>query len=285
MYKARRSGITQNLCFIDLVSMLSLIFMSTLVLRVINAKDQMIPIVRKSIADDSLHTAYSGLFTKELNRRLVTDSIIEKKYKKYEKYEKILANVLKKTSHTEIPLNSFQIFGSLDTLMKGKMVVNTLKDSLFYWRDWFLLKYLKATQIAVTPFGEDLIIFPTNYTLPYNVHPTSGKSIQTIIGIICDTVDCYLNKGYNIITVAGHADPRSEAEYNRNLSHKRAMYLGDKIRDHVRSRREPCVVISAGYGEFMPKKQMQSESTDSYFSRCRRVELIFSRERLIPEQQ
>lgn len=272
----------KNLWLFDLVAMLALLFMAIILLRAEETKKTTMPVVTSIAADDSANFSILTCQINELYNRLIPHKDREAKFIDFREDEKTLKLIFSNSDYLNAQRDStLDIFSRLDTIMHTRKKSGELIQKLSRIRDYFLGYFLLETRIERKLIGEDELMFPFDEAIPYKEHPVSKKRIEEILKNINDSVDSFLNQGYNIVTVIGHTDSQGTPIYNRELSLRRARYLTRIIQDHIDKRYKPdkrYVVEAVGYGEFAQLERKPHEKIEEFYQRNRRVELVFSRQ-------
>ncbi|HSG90298.1 MAG TPA: OmpA family protein [Pseudomonadales bacterium] len=128
-----------------------------------------------------------------------------------------------------------------------------------------LRQELASTGVSVTRDGDRLILnMPGNVTFA-----TGSASISSDFYPVLDSVAKVLDEySKTIIDVAGHTDSTGAADFNQDLSERRASSVGSYLLSRqIDSRR----IITRGYGETMP---VATNETDAGRQANRRVELV-----------
>lgn len=128
-----------------------------------------------------------------------------------------------------------------------------------------LRQQLASTGVSVTRSGDSLILnMPGNVTFA-----TGSASISADFYPVLDSVAKVLDQyDKTVVDIAGHTDSTGAADFNQDLSERRAASVGAYLESHgVDSRR----VLTRGYGETMP---VASNETAAGRQANRRVELV-----------
>ena len=128
-----------------------------------------------------------------------------------------------------------------------------------------LREQLRGTGVSVTRNGDNIHLnMPGNITFE-----TNSANVNSSFYPVLNSVTLVLNEfEKTLIQVAGHTDNTGSAEYNQQLSERRA----ESIRDYFMSRQIPPVRIQTfGRGEMDP---VASNDTSEGRRQNRRVELI-----------
>lgn len=273
----------QNLWTFDLVAMLALLFMAVILLRAEVTKTTTMPVVTSLAIEDSSNFSTITDQINILYDRLIQDPEKKVMYDDFtndrKKLEISFANPNYLAAQHDATLD---IFNRLDTLIYTRKTVSKLIDELVMIRDSLFYHYIRETRIERKVISEEELMFPVDEAKPWEIHPTTKRHLNQIMGNIYASVDTFIMKGYNIVKVIGYTDPTHSAEYNRKLSLNRAQYLADKIQKYIDSKygsERPYIVQAAGYGEFSLLKRRSGETIEDWWQRCRRVELLFSFQR------
>lgn len=128
----------------------------------------------------------------------------------------------------------------------------------------------------IETIDENLLKFSFNH---WNKFDMKIEELNESIEKIKELVDKH--EDLRNIYVRGHCDPEGDDDYNLVLSYRRAMYVGNIIKQHLESRnlaenRDFFITLS-GFGERRLLKKEPNEEYDDWRSRCRRIELAFQK--------
>ena len=123
---------------------------------------------------------------------------------------------------------------------------------------------------------EDLLHFQ------YNRHDRFEGDWQRGLNTVVSIVDQSIRER-KMIYVIGHTDKRGGDVFNYELSYRRALYIAMEIRRHLESRGlhqgTDYQLYPFGMGKSQPAERLSGEGDETWWTKCRRIELSFRGER------
>ncbi|MGA1867470.1 MAG: OmpA family protein [bacterium] len=136
--------------------------------------------------------------------------------------------------------------------------------------------YDKCTEERVEVIDENLLRFKFDRYDEFDMDPQDLKCAKEKIKQLVDRYGSYRK-----IQIRGHCDQRGGDEYNYLLSFRRALYVGNVIKIHLKKQGliegKDYFISLIGFGKSRLLPKAEGEEEEHYYSRCRRIELAFQR--------
>jgi outer membrane protein OmpA-like peptidoglycan-associated protein len=153
---------------------------------------------------------------------------------------------------------------------RAELAVNLIE--LTDYRDRIWQRYEGCREPRTVVIDEELLHFQVDKADEFESDPR--PALRTIMWLVDENIASHPR-----IYVLGHTDERASERYNDHLSFRRALFVSDQIRKHLRSRQlaegRDYTVYPVGRGEFQPVERLRRETDQEFWRRCRRIELSF----------